>query len=325
LKEILPGLDAPFDLIVLVAEIEELFDLAKSFRRLVKALSYVPKNLGEAAKLLRNKGNTRTSKVKVAADRHLWKNFSLKPALRDAYNLVESFCTLGDRLYALRRGAGLDKMHKAHGGFRDRPEVGKVWCEDVRRCGGPCMYVAQNIDECSSRLYDSFHEVKGGLTVLYSYELPNDFDKFWGAYSAALQTLGGSVSLKTGWDLIPFSFVADWIFPIGDWLETVKMDAFPVKIVIHDLCISLRHRRRGLVKDNGYCFTNFREITTGSIYAERYTRKAYREALPHVFSARLPSAYQVSLGAALVSSIGEGSVTELSRGLKRIKRLRKAK
>jgi hypothetical protein len=318
LQEILPSLDAPFDLVVVVAEFKELLDLAKGFRKLVSALSKIPKNFREASQMFAS--DKKKSLTQMWAEHHLQRNFALKPAIADAYNLVESFLTLGDRLYTLRVGAGADKVHKAHGGFRDRPDVGEVWRQELALCGGSCS----RSKEASCTLYDSFHEIKGGVTVLYSYTLPNDFDKFWGMYSAALQTLGGSVSLRTGWDLIPFSFVADWIFPIGDMLGEYKMDAFPVKISILDMCVSLRVRRRGLIKNKMFCYTQDREVPTGTVYAERYTRKAFRNALPSIFTANLPSYYQVSLGAALAVSLGQDSLTGFFENLTKIKKARRA-
>jgi hypothetical protein len=107
-------------------------------------------------------------------------------------------------------------------------------------------------------------------------------------------------------------------------LGEYKMDAFPVKISILDMCVSLRVRRRGLIKNKMFCYTQDREVPTGTVYAERYTRKAFRNALPSIFTANLPSYYQVSLGAALAVSLGQDSLTGFFENLTKIKKARRA-
>jgi hypothetical protein len=157
---------------------------------------------------------------------------------------------------------------------------------------------------------------------VYSYTLPHDFEGFWGTYSRTLQAIGGRVSLKTGWDLIPFSFILDWIFPIGDFLDQWKMEAFPVNVVIRDLCLSLRVKKEAVEWRRGACYTGGKFVPVGSLRTERFTREILEE-IPFDFSAQLPSFLQFSLGTALAVTVGSTLKTKSVREtLKNIRRFR---
>lgn len=53
----------------------------------------------------------------------------------------------------------------------------------------------------------------------YSVSLPSDFDEVAGRALRALDELGVHPDVKTAWDLIPLSFVVDYLIPIGDLLD----------------------------------------------------------------------------------------------------------
>lgn len=68
---------------------------------------------------------------------------------------------------------------------------------------------------------DSHHRVKGTLTCNYRYNGMGDLS-FHHPGSLALDRLGFHPDLATAWDLVPLSFVVDYILPIGDYLQTFR-------------------------------------------------------------------------------------------------------
>lgn len=62
--------------------------------------------------------------------------------------------------------------------------------------------------------------VHGTLRLTGSFYLPDNLSG-WDYYNIFLDELGFNPDLKTAWDLIPMSFVADYFLPIGDLLEQI--------------------------------------------------------------------------------------------------------
>jgi hypothetical protein len=50
----------------------------------------------------------------------------------------------------------------------------------------------------------------------------------------SLDTLGIELNPRIAWDAIPFSFVIDWFFDVGRWLEQYRVDALELPIVLVD-------------------------------------------------------------------------------------------
>jgi hypothetical protein len=46
------------------------------------------------------------------------------------------------------------------------------------------------------------------------------------------------------WDAIPFSFVVDWFWQVGDWLhDKLSLDPFPVVLRIHEACFTINTKQ----------------------------------------------------------------------------------
>jgi hypothetical protein len=285
LDAMLPRLDPAIDMVVWVAEFDEVIGLLMKPWTIWK-------------KIKNRKKLKKTSLADKFSNQWLERNFAVKPTVADTINLVKAVMSWAEKLEALKKGAGLDKLHAARGGFTENIDLVDRMMWDQVSCGCDKPF--------KLNLVETRHKLRGGVTVLYSYELPNAFDPFWEKYSAFLQAIGGSISAKTVWDLIPFSFVVDWIIDVGGWLDQFKFEAFPVNVVIRDMCLSLKEDRAYGMKIWG-CYTNYSWHHFGSLKFQNYQRRAMKE-IPVKLTPRLPNLFQFSLGTALAYTLGKSTL-----------------
>lgn len=59
-----------------------------------------------------------------------------------------------------------------------------------------------------------------------------------------LDSLGFELNPKIIWDAIPFTFVIDWFFGVGSWLERFKIDTLELPIVYVDSALHYREDLR---------------------------------------------------------------------------------
>lgn len=108
--------------------------------------------------------------------------------------------------------------------------------------------------------------------------------------------------LGVAWEATPFSFVADWFFPIGDYLKNLETSEFAGSLAVRNIC--------HCVRATGTCdvLTYFDDTAmaksgyyqTGTVEAHVFSRAA---GLPspttHWDELRLPGVTQCILGGAL--------------------------
>jgi hypothetical protein len=71
-----------------------------------------------------------------------------------------------------------------------------------------------------------------------------------------LDTLGFELNPRIIWDALPFTFVIDWFFGVGAWLQHFKVDTLELPISVVDASVSykevLRVESRLIMNPNGY-------------------------------------------------------------------------
>lgn len=81
--------------------------------------------------------------------------------------------------------------------------------------------------------------VKMFATMRYIYDCP-DIVTFGQKLDVFRDSLGLRFGLPQLWEAIPFSFVVDWFYRVGDWLEQNQEPLFPVKLTVNDYCVSYK-------------------------------------------------------------------------------------
>ena len=134
--------------------------------------------------------------------------------------------------------------------------------------------------------------------------------------------LGGGDGLSIVWEAVPFSFVADWFFGIGDFLEQFEKDAFGVPYTIVDFGYSIKRTEEYYVdgwfeledKDTG--IRSMQASPAGYVrqYKKSYTRRRVHPPLQRIdewsfdplLTFQLPSWKQIWVGLNLAQAMRKG-------------------
>jgi hypothetical protein len=84
-----------------------------------------------------------------------------------------------------------------------------------------------------------------------------------------LDAFGVNANPRTLWDAVPFSFVVDWFFGVGDWLNSLKAEWLPANVLIIDFCHSAKFSQYS----EGYFTSGANEFLLWRSTWEVYTRK----------------------------------------------------
>ncbi len=118
-------------------------------------------------------------------------NWGLLPFISDVNSLVS---TVGDIT---------GKIAKSYDKLANRQTIRKPF------------YHHQRVSTLEERIYDGTYCLGGNFTSFGDLPGPNN------GIQILLDEIGFHPDLKTVWDVIPLSFVADYFIPVGDYLESV--------------------------------------------------------------------------------------------------------
>ena len=325
-----PHLEPDLDLLVFLAEIKEVPALVKN---LTKKLAFLLEDVGTAAgkalkyvdglKILSRHADVgKGGMLKIVMDEvthaisneWLEYNFALAPTVSELIGILSALFTWQKKVDDLKKGAG--KKQRARYSFVVSDDVAPVhvvnsqctYCEDAfavtcryaSNRGKDALYSSDVPGRHILHLTPGGKETRVGLTVFYRYSLPAWVDEVSGKINALAGSLGINPGLGTIWELIPFSFVLDWILPIGEIFDRASFDAFPVKTEILDVCWTKRVKQSVLIEGQlSACPVGpaWKTLFQGEL--ESFQRIVGTEPFTWIPAFRWPNWYQLSLGAAL--------------------------
>jgi len=156
------------------------------------------------------------SLAKNLAGAHLNYKFGWKPTIGDLQQMVEGVTRLQEKLAAFEKSCG-------------QIQSGRVTClkENFTKSGEIAFDASM---KC--RWHATLDKVVTGYVVWRPQPLAvlSNFDR---TLRGLLDTLGFQLNPRIVWDAIPFTFVIDWFFGVGAWLQTFSVDALelPIKYV----------------------------------------------------------------------------------------------
>lgn len=178
--------------------------------------------------------------ARESANLHLAYAFGIMPLINDVRSLIASVKGLQDRITWLRKNSG-------------RP-VRVDFSKDLSTTSLPADSVV--LDNENERVtvevkayrctYHAFATLTYDVSSLSDIEL---------GLRLMTRTLGLDKPLNTAWELLPWSFVVDWIFAIGQWLDRITPAitlpvqfqdlGYSIKVERDDLCCLVRKNPRG--------------------------------------------------------------------------------
>lgn len=157
------------------------------------------------------------SLAKNLAGAHLNYKFGWKPTVGDLYAMVNSVKSLADKLAEFEKS-----LHKTLKGTRQILDRGLT---KSGRYTPACSGGSQRLLDWSATL----HQHVDAFVVWQPQQLAV-LDSFTRTLFGLMDTFGVQFNPRIIWDSIPFTFVIDWFFGVGKWLETFSIDALELPI-----------------------------------------------------------------------------------------------
>lgn len=180
----------------------------KDFKELIKGLAETFKDRGKNLK-----GLTRKDLAKYGNNTFLSYHFAWTPFISDLRKIVALFDKILNRIKYLKSING--KRVKLH--YRKLDFYKRELPTKDHPYGDTSEYTSRL--ECTSLVYNFYSTVD-----LYC-ELEN-LDTVEAKFRATLAALGLNNPFAVVWNAIPFSFMLDWLLPIGSFLELFSLNPF---------------------------------------------------------------------------------------------------
>jgi hypothetical protein len=316
-KDMVPRIEQEVDLLVALLEIKQTLNLLKSAAlSLLKGLKHLwaeglfaPKAFIKDTQNWAELSRDARKFTLNLSNKWLELNFAWKPLVSDLIGLLNGILDFRAKLEDLLLGQG--KIHTAHGSFTDNdaPWESRTGGTACTRCGSTvtCRGDRSRGLHPWEITYPTYMHWKYGLTVKYSYSLPPWVRGTEGAVRALFSSIGLSPGLDVLWEVIPFSFVLDWFWPIGTMLAKASVDPTPVKCTIYDVCVSRKVGGYAEVRaTENVCSTGGLQKIADCTYSY-YERKVDPSVLQFDWPQfKWPNLFQLSLGLALITQGTKG-------------------
>lgn len=208
-----------------------LFEL-KDFRELGKSLSKIPQalrkdTLARDVKLTAKYGKKLPLAVaKASSDTFLSWNFQWAPFIGDLQTLSRVGTDAARRLdYLIKTNKKSVTVHYEKKDCYTHPNVGGEIFRNVF-AGNDQYYILRDHVVDFESTWNLFHNL-------------HDLQDAYSGIRATLATLGVNNPLKAVWNAIPFSFMVDWVLPLGNWLEKAAVQPFTGEWVISGVSCSV--------------------------------------------------------------------------------------
>lgn len=274
----LPSLRPDFDLLVFLWEIGEVAELVNLFKTQVGTL------------------------MDKITGKDLEMHFAVLPLLGEAQSIIDIVESIFHRYNQVLAGAG--KVHDLKASVTvpetkslipQEPWSSLTECTHAYPYGMPCSTLCT-----TQRIRDYYSAV-----VKYRYAMPEHATDFGAKLAKILTAIGFAPNFESYWQVIPFSFVVDWVFNTDRLFKQLHLDAnnLDVSTEIIDCCVT----RRVVVTENREynrpCFSCVADGTTGAEKVCTTLDRGVGEEAYEMLNGpwfKMPGFMQLHLGASLL-------------------------
>lgn len=167
-----------------------------------------------------------------------WK-LAWEPFVNDCTSLLNKFLNFEKKIREFERRAN-QPQQRYYGKTFDVDPPGGSFSSDWTEWSDYGLYAVQRRTRKSEV---STNKVRLTATMRYNYVLPPELSSLGKALGAKLDVLGINGNPAIVWNAIPFSFVVDWFYNVGGYLEGLRFDNVRPITTISDMCVSQRTER----------------------------------------------------------------------------------
>lgn len=198
--------------------------------------------------------------AKNAAGAHLNYSFGWKPFISDIKDMVGVLQGLMDKISAFEKAA--NQTISSH----------RTFSSDVTAKNGSFTY--SGVHTCKWSGFIERRKVAGLVYRPEPFQVTRGYKLMLRAY---LDALGFELNPRIIWDAVPFTFVLDWFFGIGSWLERHKHDTLELPFLHVDSYVHYRED----VKVSSELKMNFVDSSPSNITLPYWiTSRQYFERIP---------------------------------------------
>lgn len=161
------------------------------------------------------------------AGHHLSYKFGWKPLLGDIHAMVDVIGRIRERLDEFEKQAGI--VNKSHASLLDSTTIKQG------------VNVAYTVNPWTYNWYGVLRRTKSAGLIYRPepFKVTDGYQKMLRAY---LDALGFELNPRILWDAVPFTFVLDWFFGIGSWLERHKYDTLELPFLYVDSYVQYKEQ-----------------------------------------------------------------------------------
>jgi len=171
--------------------------------------------------------------AKQLADDHLMVQFGILPTIRD----MQDFWTIINN-WTKKYDEADEHLSKTRPWHATPLRLTQYWPAHTERFGHAIVrdiafdsshFKWKAVDTVEAHMYRS---------ASYSFTAP----EFQGWLSRLKQFVDsfGIADPAALWDIVPFSFIVDWFYGVGNWLHQNRPRFFPADVLVHDYCESIK-------------------------------------------------------------------------------------
>lgn len=174
--------------------------------------------------------------IKRGANAHLSYSFGIEPLVKDAVSLYESLTSLEKKVAWLRKSQGKVIPVRYKTDVTDLiPECGKTHTQSKEHT----LYRKQR---GFSGEYKAYALVQYDVSSLSDLELK---------LRTVTRALGLDNPLSTAWELLPFSFLVDWVFSVGDFIgQLAPKISLPIRFIDQGWSIEIMWDYEDIIRFN---------------------------------------------------------------------------
>lgn len=229
------------------------------------------------------------SLLKNIANGHLNLSFGWRPFLSDVQRIFNSLKDFRKKVRELQKNSKIPQRRH----YRRYVDIATLPLDLIVASDGPNA-VVREVDWIQKPIYVA--------TVNYIYVLPDMSDPL-NQVAAFLDSVGVQLDASIVWNAIPYSFVVDWFFNVGEWIGKLRADNLKIPATVTGFCHSLKWEYR-----SRYIYSS---SPTATNLGDKMVLLADREVLRYIrrrdipswgldLTVRTPNWGQLALGASLL-------------------------